>query len=73
MEVSYLRRDKDHEQIIESQHPIILNISEVSYINLCENPSEKKMRKNYEYSFVLKNNFGFFKTTRIFVLNVFRI
>ena len=40
-----LRRDKDHEQIIESQYSIILNISEVSYINSYENPSEK-MRKN---------------------------
>ena len=27
------------------------------------------MRKNYEYSLVLKNNFELFKTTRIFVLN----
>ena len=45
MEVSYLRRNKDHEQIIESQHPIILNISEVSYINLCENPSEKQWER----------------------------
>ena len=36
-----LRRDKDHEQIIESHYSIILNISEVSYINLYENPSEK--------------------------------